>query len=110
MGQGVEETALNQPVLDDINSGSDHEQSASPFNIGQQSTELEVARLLIEAGADVNVKDDTQQSAYLIPTADGYLEFLKLTLQSGADVHTPGQEAPPEARLLLPELASIAER
>ena len=44
---------------------------------------LEVARLLIEAGADVNVKDDTQQSAYLIPTADGYLEFLKLTLQSG---------------------------
>ena len=42
---------------------------------------------LIEAGADVNVQDDTRQSAYLIPTADGGLEMLRLTLAAGADVH-----------------------
>jgi ankyrin repeat protein len=36
----------------------------------------------------VNVQDNTQQSAYLIPTADGYLELLKLTLAAGADVHS----------------------
>ena len=50
--------------------------------------QVEIGRLLIEAGADVNVKDHTIQSAYLIPTADGSLEFLKLTLANGADVHS----------------------
>ena len=49
---------------------------------------LAVGEALIAAGADVNVKDNTQQSAYLIPTADGGLEFLRLTLRSGADVHS----------------------
>ena len=34
------------------------------------------------------MKDGTQQSAYLIPTADGGLELLRLTLRSGADVHS----------------------
>ena len=36
---------------------------------------LEVAEILIDAGADVNVQDNTQQSAYLITTSDGYLEL-----------------------------------
>jgi hypothetical protein len=43
---------------------------------------------LIKAGADVNAQDNTQQSAYLIPTSEGYLELLKLTLQAGADVRS----------------------
>ena len=47
-----------------------------------------MARLLIESGADVNVKDAPQNRAGLIPIADGYLEFLKLTLRSVADVHS----------------------
>ena len=46
------------------------------------------ARQLYRQYPDVNVKDASQHSAYLIPTADGYLEFLKLTLRSGADVHS----------------------
>ena len=40
LGQRVEQTAFNQPVVNDIDSRSDHEQSASPFNIGQDGTEL----------------------------------------------------------------------
>jgi ankyrin repeat protein len=50
---------------------------------------LEIADLLIAAGADVNMKDDTIQSAYLISTMEGsgYLELLKKTLKAGADVH-----------------------
>ena len=44
------------------------------------------ARRLIKAGADVNDKDDTQQSAYLIATSEGYLKLLELTLRHGADV------------------------
>jgi uncharacterized protein len=54
---------------------------------------LEVARALIAAGADVNLQDDTKQSAYLIATSeigdsDRALEFLRLMLTSGADVHS----------------------
>jgi ankyrin repeat protein len=35
---------------------------------------LEIVDLLIAAGADVNMKDNTLQSAYLISTSDGYTE------------------------------------
>jgi uncharacterized protein len=41
---------------------------------------------LIAAGADVNAKDETQQSAYLVATSEGHLELLELTLRHGADV------------------------
>ena len=44
------------------------------------------ARRLIEQGADVNAKDDTEQSAYLIATSEGYLDLLELTLRHGAEV------------------------
>ena len=41
---------------------------------------------LIARGADVNAKDETEQSAYLIATSEGYLDLLELTLRNGADV------------------------
>jgi uncharacterized protein len=44
------------------------------------------ARDLIAAGADVDVEDGTQQSAYLIATSEGYRELLDLTLAAGADL------------------------
>lgn len=44
------------------------------------------ARRLIRRGADVNAKDDTVQSAYLIATSEGYLDLLRLTLRHGAKV------------------------
>ncbi len=48
--------------------------------------DVDRARRLIEAGADVNAKDETEQSAYLISTSEGYLRLLNLTLRHGADV------------------------
>ncbi len=44
------------------------------------------ASSLIEQGADVNAKDNTSQSAYLIATSDADLSFLRLMLAKGADV------------------------
>ena len=44
------------------------------------------ARRLIRAGADVNHQDDTQQSAFLISTSEGYLDLLELTLRHGARI------------------------
>ncbi len=46
------------------------------------------ARTLIERGADVNAKDDTEQSSYLITTSEGYLDLLNLTLSNGARVNS----------------------
>ncbi|MGH1564107.1 ankyrin repeat domain-containing protein [Mumia sp. DW29H23] len=48
--------------------------------------DVAAARRLIDAGADVNAKDDTVQSAYLVATSEGYLRLLDLTLRHGADV------------------------
>jgi ankyrin repeat protein len=48
--------------------------------------DLRRARDLIARGADVNAKDNTAQSAYLISTSEGYQELLNLTLKHGADV------------------------
>jgi ankyrin repeat protein len=50
--------------------------------------QVDRARRLIAAGADVDAKDDTGQSAYLIATSEGYLRLLELTLRHGADVHS----------------------
>lgn len=44
------------------------------------------ARRLVRRGADVNAKDETEQSAYLIATSEGHLELLRLALRSGARV------------------------
>jgi uncharacterized protein len=45
------------------------------------------ARRLIARGADVNAKDETQQSAYLIAASEGHLELLRLALSNGARVN-----------------------
>ena len=46
--------------------------------------DLDRATELIARGADVNAKDATEQSAYLITTSEGYLDLLNLTLAHGA--------------------------
>jgi ankyrin repeat protein len=50
------------------------------------ANDVGLARELIGAGADVNAKDSTEQSAYLIATSEGYLDLLELTLAEGADL------------------------
>jgi len=50
------------------------------------ANDVERARRLIAAGADVNAKDQTEQSAHLIATSEGHLELLEVTLDAGGDV------------------------
>ena len=45
------------------------------------------ARRLIRRGADVNAKDSSQQSAYLVATSEGYLDLLRLTLRNHAKIN-----------------------
>lgn len=49
--------------------------------------DVEQATELIAQGADVNAKDDTLQSAYLISTSEGYLDLLRLALENGASIN-----------------------
>ncbi len=49
--------------------------------------DVELARRLVRRGADVNAKDDTVQSAYLISTSEGHLRLLELALRNGARVN-----------------------
>ena len=49
--------------------------------------DVKAAEALIDRGADVNAKDSTVQSAYLIATSEGYLDLLRLTLGNGAKVN-----------------------
>ena len=67
---------------------SDAEQASLDQRLRDAAWEnrVEHARILIRRGADVNAKDDTQQSAYLITTSEGYLDLLNLTLAHGARV------------------------
>ncbi|MCR1781068.1 ankyrin repeat domain-containing protein [Nocardioides carbamazepini] len=48
--------------------------------------DVKAARRLVRQGADVNAKDDTEQSAYLVATSEGHLELLRLTLRNGAEI------------------------
>ena len=48
--------------------------------------DVAAAQQLIAAGADVNAKDSSYESAYLISTSEGPLELVRLMLASGADL------------------------
>jgi uncharacterized protein len=65
-----------------------HASGATALVAAAYSNHVEVARSLIAAGADVNVKDERQQSAYLIATSEvgDDPRLLELTLANGADV------------------------
>jgi len=53
-----------------------------------QGNHIEVAKLLIEAGADVNAQSDIKDSPYLLAGARGYLNILRMTLDHGADLNS----------------------
>jgi uncharacterized protein len=64
------------------------EDGRTPLVAAAYGNHVETARLLVEAGADVNAKDASVQSAYLISTSEvgDDPRLLNLTLQNGADV------------------------
>jgi ankyrin repeat protein len=59
-----------------------------PLVAAAYKNHLEIADLLIAAGADINMKDDTIQNAYLISTMEsyGYIDLLRKNLKSGGNV------------------------
>jgi ankyrin repeat protein len=54
--------------------------------IATQANDVEAARRLIAAGANVNAQDDLLDTPFLYAAAEGRLEILRLTLAAGADL------------------------
>ncbi|ORM24220.1 hypothetical protein BFL43_26230 [Williamsia sp. 1135] len=60
----------------------------TPLVVATKSRDTDSARRLILAGADVNAKDNMQDSAFLYAGAEGLDDILVLTLDHGADVNS----------------------
>lgn len=73
------QTPADQPVLD-------QSQLDRQLREAAWADDVPAARRLVRAGADVNAKDATEQSAYLVATSEGHLDLLRLTLRHGARV------------------------
>lgn len=85
--EAPEETPDERPAPEfPPNPGYDQAELDSHLRSAAWSNDVEMAERLISWGANVNAKDDTVQSAYLIATSEGRLELLRLTLAHGADV------------------------
>lgn len=58
----------------------------TPLVEATKARRTEIAVLLLQAGADPNVQDDMEDSAFLYAGAEGLDEILRATLAHGADV------------------------
>ena len=63
-----------------------HQRGRSALLAATHRNRVDVARYLIQEGADVNAKDFIQDTPYLYAAAEGRIEILKLTLAAGADL------------------------
>ncbi len=61
-------------------------QARTPLMVATQQNDPATAKVLIEAGADVNAKNGIQDTPYLLAGAEGYNEILQLTLANGANI------------------------
>ena len=55
----------------------------SPLLIATRENDIEAARALIAAGADVNAKDQIADTPFLYAAAEGRLEILRMILATG---------------------------
>jgi ankyrin repeat protein len=63
-------------------------QGRTPLLVATQSNQVAAAKALIEAGADVNAKDNIEDSPYLYAGARGHQEILQMALAHGADLRS----------------------
>jgi hypothetical protein len=72
-----------------------NEYNQNPLLLALEAGQPELARLLIEAGADVNIKSKMYMTPLRVATQSGDLETVKLLLAKGASPDAPEDEFPP---------------
>lgn len=63
------------------------EKGQTPVMIATYNNDYPTAKVLIEAGADVNIRDTMLNNPFLYAGAENLLEILRLTVDHGADVN-----------------------
>lgn len=71
------------------------ETGSTALMVATRANNIHAAHMLIEAGADVNAKDNIQDSPYLYAGAQGYLKILRMTLMHGADLKSTNRYGEP---------------
>jgi hypothetical protein len=72
-----------------------NEYNQTPLLLALEAGQPELARLLVEAGADVNIKSKMYMTPLRVATQSGDLETVKLLLAKGASPDAPEDEFPP---------------
>ena len=70
----------------DVNAAAKNDMRVTALHAAAASRQLEIARLLIERGADVNARQQAEFTPLHEAAASGQLEFAELLLTHGADV------------------------
>ncbi len=65
---------------------TERSRNATAVLAATQGKHVEVVRLLVSRGANVNAQDAQQDSAFLLASASGYTDIVQLTLAAGADL------------------------
>lgn len=99
MNQAAVDVFLTAASVDDVERLTDGWKAGVPIDsidskgrtallIATYANSINAARFLVNHGANVNVKDQLQDSPYLYAGAEGKLEILKMTVAAGADLQS----------------------
>jgi len=78
-----------------------HVDGVTALHVAAQGGHLDTIQLLIEAGAEVEVKDEEDRSALLLAVKGNYGEVASMLVQHGADPNTPYVDDEGESHNLL---------
>ncbi|MBB6273910.1 ankyrin repeat protein [Pedobacter cryoconitis] len=83
----VKPVALNKKLVD-----YDNPVQGTPLQLVCKNGNLNIVKLLIEAGADKEVKDVARQSPLSIAVSNGHYDIIDYLIEIGADIYSKGPD------------------
>ena len=82
--QGETDTVASL-IQDNANSNAQDSEGRTALMIAVYNNDAATTKVLLDAGADVDLQDNMKNNPFLYAGAEGYLEILKLTIAANAD-------------------------